>query len=531
MKTSVAGTSFLVDLMPSSNGLKQPVKVLLVLLLSSYDFIYSNTGIKNEPDGVKLSGELSLLSMSLLPVLCKLAENRECSDIAVASMDLILKGFVPSNVWVPILVKHFHLQVILHKCQKGDLLSTQVILNFLLTLVRTKDGAKFLQSANIFAFLKMLLSQLSLYDSCLRNSLNAQVKDVNLWSLGLAIVASLNHYSDDGISHNNVANSTISFLSGQVHLMSSYLSAQNVTAHQNKKRALLQKSQTSLSALSLTENILTLLCILAKYHFPRDTGMKEVDSELREIIIHLLAFISKGSVKTSESSNWNPSFFCPAIAKEEVELNEKPPLIRSKYGWFKYSASSTSSNAGVSVSSSSVSSLVIRDRSSGDSDLLRPTRFTEMMAVQIYRISFLIMKFLCSQAKEAVKRAEELEFLDLAHFPELPMPDILHGLQDQLVSIVTEVFEANESSALNPEAQRVCHLLLVILETSLYMELCVSQSCGIRPVLGRFEDFCKGIKTMLQVIEKHSSFKPLARSLTQITTLLYPGFSQSNMLM
>jgi hypothetical protein len=49
-------------------------------------------------------------------------------------MDLILKGFVPSNVWVPILLKHFRLQAILHKCQKGHLLSTQVILNFLLTM-------------------------------------------------------------------------------------------------------------------------------------------------------------------------------------------------------------------------------------------------------------------------------------------------------------------------------------------------------------------------------------------------------------
>jgi hypothetical protein len=67
-----------------------------------------------------------------------------------------------------------------------------------------------------------------------------------------------------------------------------------------------------------------------------------------------------------------------------------------------------------------------------------------------------------------------------------------------VVSIVTEVFEANGSSSLNHETERVCHLLLVILETSLYMELCVSQSCGIRPVLGRSEDFCKGIKTMLQ---------------------------------
>jgi nuclear pore complex protein Nup188 len=211
--------------------------------------------------------------------------------------------------------------------------------------------------------------------------------------------------------------------------MSSYLSAQSAATHQSKKRALSQKSQTSLSALSLTENILILLCILAKYHFPRDTGKKEVDSELREIIIHLLAFISKGSVKTGDASNWNSSFFCPAVIKEEVALNSNPPLICSKYGWFKFAASCTLSTAAVSVSPSAALSVVRWDKSSGDSDFIRQTRYTEILAVQIYRIAFLIMKFLCSQAKEAVKRAEELEFLDLAHFPELPMPDILHGLQ------------------------------------------------------------------------------------------------------
>jgi nuclear pore complex protein Nup188 len=429
MKTSGASTSFLVDLLSSTHALKQSVKALLALLLSSYEFMYSKVGIKDLPDNVNMFGELAVLSVSLLPVLCKLAENGEFSDLAVASMDLILKGFVPSEVCVPILQKHFHLQAILHKCQHGGLLSTQVILNFLLTLGRTKDGATVLLSANIFTFLKVLLSQLSLDDSCLRYSLSAQVKDVDQWGLGLAIVASLNHCLDDDISRNNVASSTISFLSGQVPLMSSYLSAQSVTAHQNKKRALSQKSQTSLSALSLTENILILLCILAKYHFPRDTGKKEVDSELREIIIHLLAFVSKGSVKAGNSSNWNSSFFCPDAAKEELVLNEKPPHIRSKHGWFKFAASCTLSVAGASVSASTALPLVIRDKSSGDSDSIRQTRFTEMIAVQIYRIAFLIMKFLCSQAKEAVKRAEELEFLDLAHFPELPMPDILHGLQ------------------------------------------------------------------------------------------------------
>ncbi|KAF8646124.1 hypothetical protein HU200_065970 [Digitaria exilis] len=528
MRTSGASISFLVDLLSSTHALKQPVKALLVLLLSSYEFMYSKADIKDQSDNLNIFGELAVLSVSLLPVLCKLAENKECSDLAVASMDLILKGFVPSKVCLPILQKHFHLQAILHKSQNGDLLSTQVILNFLLTLGRTKDGAIILQSANIFAFLNILLCQLSMDDSCLRNSLSAQVKDVNQWGLGLAIVASLNHCLDDEISHNNVANSTISFLSGQVPLMSSYLSAQSVTAHQSKKRALSQKSQTSLSALRLTENILILLCILSKYHFPRDTGKKEVDSELREVIIHLLAFISKGSVKTGSSSIWNSFFFCPAAIKEELALNEKPPLIRSKHGWFKFAASCTLSTAGASDCPSTALPLVIRDKASGHSDSTRQTRFTEILAVQIYRIAFLIMKFLCSQAKEALKRAEELQFLDLAHFPELPMPDILHGLQDQVVSIVTELFEANGSNTLNSETERVCHLLLVTLEMSLYMELCVSQSCGIRPVLGRFEDFCKGTKSMLQAIEKHNSFKPLVRSLTQITTLLYPGLGQTN---
>jgi len=399
-----------------------------------------------------------------------------------------------------------------------------------LTLGQTNDGAKMLQSANIFAFLKLLLSQLSLSDSCFRNSLSSEAKDVNLWGTALAIVASLNHCMDDEISRSSIVNSTISFLSGQVPLMSSYLSAQNVNTHQNKKRTVLQQPQTSLSALSLTENILSLLCILAQYHFSHDTSMMEVDSELRETIIHLLAFISKGSGWTGDSPKWNPSFCCLPIVKEEVVLHEDPPLIRSKHGWFRFAASSTLSTAAVSAPSNAALSLMVRDKSVGDSGSVKQTRFSEMIAVQIYRIAFLIMKFLCSQAKEAVKRADELEFVDLAHFPELPMPDILHGLQDQVVSIVTEVLEANGSSLLSSETTSVCHLLLVILETSLYMELCVSQSCGIRPVLGRFEGFSKGIKAMLHALEKHCGFKPLVRSLTQITTLLYPGLAQNNFL-
>jgi nuclear pore complex protein Nup188 len=142
----------------------------------------------------------------------------------------------------------------------------------------------------------------------------------------------------------------------------------------------------------------------------------KVDSELKEILTK------------SHLAGTRPFFALPLI-KRKYSLMKKLPFISSKYEWFKYSACSISSTSSVSISSGAVSSLVIRDRSSGDSDSCRKTRFTEIMAVQIYRIAFLIMKFLCSRAKEAVKRADELEFLDLAHFPELPMPDILHDLQ------------------------------------------------------------------------------------------------------
>jgi nuclear pore complex protein Nup188 len=36
------------------------------------------------------------------------------------------------------------------------------------------------------------------------------------------------------------------------------------------------------------------------------------------------------------------------------------------------------------------------------------------------------------------------------------------------------------------------------MEMALYLELCVLQICGIRPVLGRVEDFSKEVKLLLK---------------------------------
>lgn len=50
----------------------------------------------------------------------------------------------------------------------------------------------------------------------------------------------------------------------------------------------------------------------------------------------------------------------------------------------------------------------------------------------------------------------------------------------------------------HPEIQSICLLLLQIMEMALYLELCVVQICGIRPVLGRVEDFAKQVELLMR---------------------------------
>lgn len=53
----------------------------------------------------------------------------------------------------------------------------------------------------------------------------------------------------------------------------------------------------------------------------------------------------------------------------------------------------------------------------------------DLVALHIYSISFLLLKYLCMETEGAAKRSEELGFADLTQIPELPMLEILHGLQ------------------------------------------------------------------------------------------------------
>lgn len=69
------------------------------------------------------------------------------------------------------------------------------------------------------------------------------------------------------------------------------------------------------------------------------------------------------------------------------------------------------------------------------------------------------------------------------------------------MTIIIELCKANQHKPFNPDIQSVCLLLMQILEKSLYLELFVSQSCGIRPLLGRAADFSNKITSLVEGIK------------------------------
>eukprot|EP00268_Persea_americana_P036026 TRINITY_DN35516_c0_g1_i1.p1 TRINITY_DN35516_c0_g1~~TRINITY_DN35516_c0_g1_i1.p1 ORF type:complete len:2020 (+),score=353.46 TRINITY_DN35516_c0_g1_i1:707-6061(+) len=538
LKTLGFGLRMLCDIRPSTVLVRKPVVLFLTLLLTSVEFSYPKLHAqeKSDSDVSDSVSDMSLVSLGLLPVLCQCVETAEFCNLSLAAVDILLKGFLTSNTWLPILQKHLQLPLVLWKLQQNDShASVLIILKFLLTLARFRGGAEMLQTFSFFSSLKALLNRL-LDDSPPNNQDGSGIfaapkkeeKPHGIWGLTMAIVtAMINSLGEDSFCADFMDSVIRYFFFEKAYLIYYYLSAPEFPIDGHKKRARSQKSQTSLTVLRETEYTLMFICVLAKHHRKWSKAMKDVDSGLREMSIHLLAFISRGAQRVSESPSGTVPLLCPPILKEEKDFNSKPPYVHSKHGWFTLSARGCVSKASIPTVSTTALSIISKDRADGNNDLVCRTYFSDVVAIQIYKISFLVLKFLCLQAKVAAKRAEEVGFIDLAHFPELPMPDILHGLQDQAITIVIELCETSKLKLLEPEIQDLCVLLLQIAEKALYLELCVSQTCGIRPVLGRVEDFSKEIKELIQVAEEHASMKASLKSLKHIAALLYPGLLQT----
>lgn len=440
-KTSGHALKVLGGFKPSVPGVRTTMKRLLMLLLSSLQFSSLSSllsGLSDEKSIEDLA-EASSVVLGLLPILCNCIETAENCVLSLTIIDLILKSFLTANTWFPIIQEHLHLQHIVLKLQdKSSLASIPIILRFLLTLARVREGAEMLLTAGFFPSLRVLFADLSVdrpfsviqNDTSVSNSSEKIEKPQHVWGLGLAVVTAIIQSLGDSSSCTSIVENVIPyFFSEKAYLISYYLNAPDFPSDDHdKKRARAQRTQTSLAALKETEHTLMLMCALAKHWNSWVKAMKEMDTQLRERSIHLLAFISRATQRHGESPSRIPPLLCPPILKEEFDFCRKPAFIHSKNGWFSLSPLGCLSKSKFSSVSIKSTALVIRDQSIGNSDISQ-TYFSDIAALQIYRITFFLLKFLCLQAEGAARRAEEVGFVDLAHFPELPMPEILHGLQ------------------------------------------------------------------------------------------------------
>ncbi|KAJ6692836.1 NUCLEOPORIN NUP188-like protein [Salix purpurea] len=530
LKTSGSGLKLLNDFRSSANGVKKTMKLLLMLLLFALEI--SNTSDKESEDFAEVSNGC----LGLLPILCNCITATEHCSLSLATIDLVLTSFLTPNTWFPIIQKHLQLpHVILKVHDKSSFSSVPITLKFLLTLARVRGGAEMLLSAGFFSSLRALFadspdvgSTVMTNDSGFLKSSDKIEKPQSIWGLGLAVIVAMVQSLGDSSSYNDLLDNVIPYVfSEKADLISYYLSAPDFPSESHdKKRPRAKKTETSLGALKETQHTLMLMCALARHWRSWVKVMKEMDSELREKSIHLLAFISRGTHRFGESSSRTAPLLFSPILKEELECCKKPSFLNSRNGWFALSPLCCVSKPKSSAFSANSSAIAVKGQSTEITNPVSPTYFSDLVALEIYRIAFLLLKYLSIEAEGAAKRSEEVGFVDLAQIPELPMPELLHGLQDQAVAIVSELCGSSKSKHMNPEIKSVCLLLLQIMEMALYLELYVLQICGIRPVLGRVEDFSKELKLLLKAMEGHTFIKASLTSLKHIISLVYPGLLQ-----
>lgn len=438
LKTSAAGLKVLSDFRPLVTAVRSTVKHLLMLLLSAVKFSCHNSNLVGEVS-VEDMAKISNVSLGLLPILCNRIASAEDCTLSLTTMDLILRNFLTPNTWFPIIQNHLQLQHVILKLQdKKSLESVPIIMKFFLTLARVRQGAEMLINHGFLSSLRFLFaeyldersSSVSISNS-LSNSSDIMEKPKQIWGLGSAVITAMVQSLGDSSACSDVVENVIPyFFSEKAYMISYYLSAPEFPSDDHdKKRPRAQQRQTSLTDLKETEHTLMLMCVLAKHWNSWVKAMKELDSQLREKSIHLLAFISRGTQRLGESSSLSAPLLCPPTLKEEFDCCKKPSFVKSRSGWFALSPLSCVSKPKVSAASITSTALTIKTQATPNGDHISQSNFSDTIALQIYKITFLLLKFLCLQAECAARRAEEVGFVDLDHFPELPMPEILHGLQ------------------------------------------------------------------------------------------------------
>lgn len=433
LKCASSGLRLLSSLKPSPSEANVIMKLLLTLLLSvlQSNSLNAHSGVATMENSGEDFSKVSNATLGLLPILCNCIATSDHCMLSLSVMDLILRSFLTPRTWLPVLQNHLELPVVMLKLHDRNSTSIPIIMKFFLTLARVRGGAEMLYCSGFLSSVRVLFSESSedlsnIASENLGGSCEKFVIPQDIWGLGLAVVTAMVKSLGDNSSGTAIVDSMIPyFFSEKARFIFYSLNAPDFPSDdRDKKRPRAQRTFISLATLKETEHTLMLMSELAKHWNSWIKAIGNVDGQLREKCIHLLAFISRGSQRLGDLSSRNAPLLCPPTLKEDFEICSKPSFVNSKNGWFALSPLGCVPKRKTSFST-------IHCQATESTDLIPKTCFSDTVALQVYRISFLLLKFLCLQTEGAAKRAEEVGFVDLAHFPELPMPEILHGLQVQ----------------------------------------------------------------------------------------------------
>ncbi|KAL2650470.1 hypothetical protein R1flu_018598 [Riccia fluitans] len=543
-----------------TTDLLKPLFGSLLLLL---ELMHSQKNILDGMEGSDLAGsqeigdafaDVTLVGLGFLPSLCRAAEKIEFAYLSIGIITAYMKSFLAPSTWFPILQEHFPLGISLSRMhedpQGADF--AKLMLNFCLVFVRVRNGAELLHTARIFSHLRMLNEQF-------KEEISFTVADMEgpfsvfhksgkhhegLWSLGVAVVTGLVRSLTDKDPRGLLLQNAITYIQlEQERLLGALRAPSPSTDLQGRKKAKLQQPRTTLSALKETEHVVALLCEVSHHSAQWSCALQDSVSDFGEMVVHLLAFIAReGLVRVGSTirSGTGTGFNCLPVQKEEKVAHTRPPTLGIRCAWFTVAARgssaeedtpsassqspirSPSQSFGPSPSKRTLSLSSSDSLKAGVAVVCRTSEYSEMVAVNIYKLAFLLLKLLAQQAHHAIRRVQEGGPPDFQRFPELPAPEILHGLQDQVISIVTQICGNTPSEA----AQEVSRLLLSILEITLYLEVCITKTCGVGPMPMRSEDFGKDYKTMLLAGCGHSFLESSFQSLKRIMAAAYPALLQ-----
>ncbi|MCO5606556.1 hypothetical protein L7F22_060744 [Adiantum nelumboides] len=528
----------------SHNTMKQQlIKSLLGAYLSCLELLNAQNG-SQAPKGYMLKlpsdyerafvSDITTLSAEFLPYLCSFVESKCHASLAIFAICILINHFLEPHIWLPVLQMQStisHALSLLHATEDTEVCFQ--VLSLLLSLSHVRSGVEMLQAANGFSHILMFTEKLKeeLSQGEVHGPFSVsrrRARRHELWGLSAAIVAAFVQALAEN-TRDRAIEVAFAFLDSQKEQILHALQSPGCLSTETGNMVRCGNTETTVSALQETNQVLHVLVVLVRYPAQWAQVMGASEVVLRHKCIHLLAYIAKEGLMRNAGSSGTPSFRCYPNTKEEVRSHRLPSLLNTTSGWFGLAAKGVSMTHKFAVfepnDQASLSLLSRMSHGHSQADSVLATIYSDSVALYVYRISLLLLEILCRQAHHIALVMSEGGTHNCNVFPEFPAPEILHGLQDQMVSILKDVCSRGTTSIKDTEIQQVCRVLFLVLEKALLLETFVIRICGLGPLSLRAEDFLRDYKDLLSVCQGKKCFEASLKALKPIVSLVFPSVS------